>query len=74
MVMLPRSPRRLAMLLTAGALTLGAAAGSAAEAAQPSSMPRHKVHCVLADRRLFLGSAGAGARAGVSPARSASSS
>lgn len=59
MVTLPHSPRRLGMLLTAGTLALGAAAGPAAAAGKPDSLPRHQVHCVLAHGHLFLGSAGA---------------
>jgi hypothetical protein len=59
MVTQPRFSRRLAMLLIAGTLALSAAADPAAASAQPNSLPRHQVHCVLADGHLFLGSAGA---------------
>ena len=60
MVMLWRHPRGLAMLLAPVTLGLCAAAGPAAAAAQPNSLPRHQVHCALISGHLYLGSAGAG--------------
>ena len=59
MITLPRLSRNPAVLLAAGTLAFSLAAGPAALAAEQHSSPRHRVHCVLADGHLFLGSAGA---------------
>jgi hypothetical protein len=59
MITLPRLSRNPAMLLAAGILAFSSAVGPAALGAEQHSASRHRVHCVLAEGHLFLGSAGA---------------